>query len=152
APAAGASSTLPSPADHDPRSLRAPWISLSMHVIRLWKKSVKQELVMSMIRSNLLTTSLLIVAGCGSADLGGEPLGDVRAEHFLERASAGILCTTPPAAGPLIGWAAAAGGTQGGGSTAPVTVTTTAALQTAIGDDTPRVVYVQGKLSTTSQF
>jgi pectate lyase len=128
---------------------------------------------MSMVRSTLLATSLLIAAGCGPADLAleGEPSGDVGAEHAAARAGAGILlaqepiplteeraeesslsCTTPPAAGPLIGWASAAGGTQGGGSAAPVTVTTAVAFQTAVGDDTPRVVYVQGKLSTTSQF
>lgn len=125
---------------------------------------------MSMVRATWLVTSLFFVAGCGPAELEGEPSGGIGAEHSSERRAAdapptqepilgeepggesSLSCTAPPAAGPLLGWATAAGGTQGGGSTTPVVVTTAAAFQTAVGDDTPRVVHVQGRLSTTSQF
>lgn len=128
-------------------------------------------MIRSNLPTNLLAASLFLGAGCGSAEIEDDIAGEVGAWHYAEPASDGVQpadeenlrldghesesalsCTAPPAAGPLIGWASAAGGTTGGGNAAPVLVTTASAFQTAIGDDTPRVVHVQGTLSTTSQF
>lgn len=46
-----------------------------------------------------------------------------------------------------IGWAAQGGGTTGGGDATPVLVSSLSELQAAVGDATPRVVYVQGQLT-----
>lgn len=55
-------------------------------------------------------------------------------------------CTTPPAAGPLIGWASEEGGTTGGGDATPEVVTSAQALSQAISGDDPRVIHVNGSL------
>ncbi len=63
-------------------------------------------------------------------------------------------CNTPPAPGPLLGWASQSGmgvsTTTGGGNGAPQTVTTLAELNTAAGGTTARVIYVKGKLAAGS--
>lgn len=46
-----------------------------------------------------------------------------------------------------IGWAAQGNGTTGGGAAASVLVTSLSELQSAVSDEAPRVVYVQGELS-----
>lgn len=46
-----------------------------------------------------------------------------------------------------IGWAAQSPGTTGGGAAEPVLVKSLSELQSAVRDDNPRVIYVQGQLS-----
>jgi pectate lyase len=96
---------------------------------------------MTTFRVGLWAAYLSIISGCGG--------DEAELASSIESLTS---CTAPPPAGPILGWASAAGGTTGGGTTPPVTVTTASAFQAAVADDTPRVVFVQGKLSTSSSF
>jgi pectate lyase len=69
-----------------------------------------------------------------------------------EPETSGDPCAAPPAAGPLIGWAGEAGGTTGGGDADPITVSDAAGLVAAISGDEPRVVIVDGVISSNSRF
>jgi pectate lyase len=89
----------------------------------------------------------------GSSATAGQ--GDREGAAGAGGAAAGS-CTTPPPAGPLLGWASVPGSaatgisvatTTGGGDAAALTVTTLAALNAAVGGSAPAVIYVKGVLA-----
>jgi pectate lyase len=82
----------------------------------------------------------------GTAGASGQAGATAAAGH----ASSSSGCSTPPAAGDVLGWAAAPGmgamTTTGGGTLQSRTVSTLAEFTAAVSGDMPAVVYVKGKL------
>jgi pectate lyase len=70
--------------------------------------------------------------------------------HYASVLALILTCVTPGQSQPIAaipdGYASQNGGTTGGGKTAPVTVTTASAFRSAVEDNEPAVVVVQGKL------
>ncbi len=88
-------------------------------------------------------------APMGGGGPGGTSAGGVGAAGGSAGTGGAMGCMTPPAPGPLIGWATNGTGTTGGGNATPMVVTTAAAFMSAVGGMGAAVIHLNGNISGT---